>query len=685
MPRRVTILTLATAAAGVLAPAAAQAATTYTVDGAAAAGCDANNTCKTLTAAVAAVAAGDTIIVRPGTYSEPAKVVLTKANVLIQGTAGSTTITTASTTSGDPTLTLVGGDVVDGLTITPAANAGPGILVNGRDTTVKNTAIVRLAAGGTDTGAYKVDPTVGGGTNKLDRVTIVNGPAGATGQTAAAVVGNSSSSIAMNDSVVLSGANQGPAVSITGADTTGTPVLNTITRSSLVAGNPAGDALSVSSAATSAAKTVNLDTSVLLGGATSGSGIHMFSTPGAVAGMDSAGNITVVGTHVTIQGAKYPFVVNAAAGGQTAVGNMALTLDRSIVHGGSAGTVDSFVPALPLPLLPLTGVPNTAKATITQSDTSTVAKSANSGNATIVTTGNSNNTDAALFVNVAKQNIHLRGSAPVIDTGGPAVASESQTDIDGQARQVGPATDLGADEFVNRPPVAAVSTSTNKTITGANVTYDGSKSSDPDGGGVAKYHWVFGDGAIVETTTPTTTHAFAQPGLYNGSLTVYDTSGAQSTTVTIPTVAVVEGTPPVVTVTTPSRNGKYAITANEKIGSKIKRVLDPVLVGKVAFAGTATDQSGIKGVQISIRRVAVGTAKAPVNPKACVYLDGKTTFKSASCKKPVYFPVVFKTGKFSYKLKKALKVKPGLYELSVVAIDGVGVPSSAVVVRFRLK
>jgi hypothetical protein len=687
MPRRVTVLSLAAALVAAAVPAAAQAADTYTVDGAAAGpGCDGARLCKTLGAAVAAVAAGDTIIVRPGTYTEAGKITLTKKNVNIQGTAGSTTVTTTGAAVGDATITLVEGDILDGITITPATNAGPGVLVTGRSTTVKNTAIVRLAASSEDTAAYLVDPGVAAGTSTLQRVTILNGPAGAAGRTAPAVLGNASSSLAISDSVILSGAQQGAAVGIIGSDTSVvTPVANTIVRSSLVAGNAAADALTVTSAATSSAKkVVTLDTAVLLGGSAA-SGVKLSTVPGPLAGQDSPGDIQVTANHVTVTGAKQPFLLDAAAGGQTPVGNLQLTFDRSIVHGTGAGTVASFVPATPIGLI--SGVANTARVTITGSDTNTPAAGANSGNATITVTGSSSTPDAALFVNAAKQNIHLRGDAPVIDKAGAAVAGESATDIDGQPRQTGAATDIGADEFLDRAPTALVSVSPQNARQDQAVGYDGSRSFDPDGVGsaIVRYHWVFGDGAVLDTPGPATTHAFSRLGLYNGTLTVYDAQGAASPTVAIPPVAVSEGTAPVVKITAPTKNGAYAITAREKVGKRIKRVLDPVLVAKVLVAGTATDASGIKGVQLSVRRVAIGTAKAPAAPKTCVYLDGKTHFKTASCRKPVFFAVQVKSGRWSYRLKKALRPKAGLYELAARATDGSGILSAPVTVRFRLK
>ncbi|MCW3040972.1 MAG: hypothetical protein JWM31_2877 [Solirubrobacterales bacterium] len=687
MPRRVTSISLGLALSALALPtAAARAAETYTVDGAAADGCAAK-VCRTLTQAVAAVADGDTITVKPGTYTEPAKVTLTKKNVNIVGTAGKTTLSSASTTAGDPVITLVEGDILDGITVQTGTNAGPGVLVTGRGTTLRNSAIIRLVASTSDAPAYRVDPLVAGGVNTISAVTIINGPAGATTQTQPAVAGNATSSLAIDGTVILSGAGNGPAVGFTGNDiTNGVTTPNTILRSSLVAAKSTYDALAVTSAATSATKkALVLYTSVLLPGS-SAAGVNAASLVGALPGMDTAGDIKITAKNVTIAGGKAPFTVNAGAGGQTAVGNIDVAFDRSILHASGQGAVTSFAPSTPIVLV--SGTANTARVAITNSDTTQTPQAAAAGKGAVTVTGSSNTPDAKLFVNLAKQNIHLRADAPVIDKGGDVAAGDATTDIDAQPRKSGPATDLGADEFVNRAPTAVGTVSAQKVLQDQAVTFDASGSSDPEaasGGSIAKYQWEFGDGSTAETTTPTISHAYRQLGLYNARVTVVDNFGAASAAAAIPAVAVADGSVPVVTLRTPTQNGAFAILATTKLGRKARKVLDPVLVSKVAFTGTATDPQGVKLVTMSLRRLAVGNAAVPKSPTACVYLDGKTAFRSAKCTKPIFFTAQITGNDFSYKLKKALKPKAGRYELTVLAIDGSGVFSKPVVVTFKLK
>jgi hypothetical protein len=693
MPRRVSLVLLAAAVGAAVMPVAAQAAQTFTVDATSAGPGCVGTVCTTVTAAVAAVADGDTIIVKPGTYKETGKITLTKKDVLIQGTAGKTTIfPAASATAGDPTITLIQGDVLDGITVATAANAGPAVLVTGRDTTVRNGAILRLAPSTVDAPAYAVDATVAAGTSKLQAVSVINGPAGATTQVQPAVRGNATSTLAITDSLVLSGAGNGPAVALSGNDKVAdsSPIPNTVTRSTLVAQKPAGDALTVTSAAADALKkAVTLDSSSLLAG-TSGAGLRVATLAGTLPGQDTAGDVKVIANHVTVAGGDKPFVVSAASSGATAAGNVDVAFDRSIVHGKSQGTVSSFTPLLPVPALG--GSANTAKVVVSNSDTTQDAVSAVSGNATVTVPGKTTTPDNQLFVDLAKLNVHLRATAPVIDKGGPAVPGESTTDVDGQPRLTGAATDLGADEFLNLKPTASAVATPASAGQGETITFDGSRSSDPEaatGGGIAKYQWVFGDGSTAETTTPTVTHGYSRLGLYNATLTVVDTSGAASAPAAIPTVTIRDGIPPVVKLAAPTKNKIFRIFVAKKVKQGKKTVttttLDRKRLTKVVFSGAATDAAPLKSVELSIRRVSVTKKKAKAAATACVYLDGKTTFKTASCKKPVFFLVQQKNGAFAYKLKRTSTPKAGVYEVTARATDSGGNVSKPVTVRFRLK
>ncbi len=691
MPRRVTLV-LAGALAAAVTPTAAQAADTYTVDPGAAAGCSAAKVCQTLTAAGAAVAAGDTIDVTAGTYKEAGKVTVTKANVTIKGTPGKTTIyPAASAAAGDPTISLAQGGVLDGITVATATNAGPAVLVTGRDTVFRNGAILRISPSTQDAAAYAVDAGVAAGTSTIQSATIINGPAGQTTGAAAAVQGNATSTLAVSDTFVLSGAGSGPALALTGNDKTagGEAVPNTVTRATLVAQRPASDALTITSGASDAVKkALTLDSVALLPGS-SGAGLRASSVAGAPlpTPLDTAGDIKVTATHVTIAGGAKPFVVSALATGTPAAGSIAVTFDRSIVHGAEQGTVASFTPTVPVPALG--GTANAAAVTVSTSDTTQNAVGGAGDKATVAVTGKTTTPDAQLFVNLAKLDTHLRQDAPVIDKGGAAVAGESDKDVDGQPRVNGAASDLGADEFVNRAPVAAATVTPTTVAPDTDVSFDATKSSDPEagaGGGIVTYRWNFGDGTIVDTATPTTAHRYATAGSYTPKMAVLDNAGAISDILTLPVVTVRDATAPAVSLTTPKAGQAFRVFVRKRIkraSGKARTVtsLDPKRLAKVAFTGKASDASGLASVQLSIRRVSVAKAAAT----ACVYLDGKTTFRSASCKKPVFFLVRQAGGAFTYKLKRTLKAKAGLYEVTARATDAGGLVTTTAPVRFRLK
>lgn len=80
--------------------------------------------------------------------------------------------------------------------------------------------------------------------------------------------------------------------------------------------------------------------------------------------------------------------------------------------------------------------------------------------------------------------------------------------------------------IVNRPPQAFAGPA-RRICAGANVAFDGSRSSDPDGT-LTRFAWDFGDSG--EAVGAQVTHAFARPGAYTARLTVTDDSGTQCAT-----------------------------------------------------------------------------------------------------------------------------------------------------------
>lgn len=81
-----------------------------------------------------------------------------------------------------------------------------------------------------------------------------------------------------------------------------------------------------------------------------------------------------------------------------------------------------------------------------------------------------------------------------------------------------------AQEDGNQPPAA----SGGFTVSGWNVTFDASDSTDPDGT-IVEYRWDWGDGRSEVTAVPAAEHAYPAGGTYVVTLTVVDDDGATNT------------------------------------------------------------------------------------------------------------------------------------------------------------
>jgi len=86
---------------------------------------------------------------------------------------------------------------------------------------------------------------------------------------------------------------------------------------------------------------------------------------------------------------------------------------------------------------------------------------------------------------------------------------------------------------LNRPPEAIFTESATIVVTNEVITFDASRSSDPDGT-IVKYSWGFGDGT--NATGVFVQHAYANDGIYTVTLTVTDDDGSTDRTTSIETV-----------------------------------------------------------------------------------------------------------------------------------------------------
>ena len=478
--------------------------------------------------------------------------------------------------------------------------------------------------------------SAGGSAPSVLQKLIVATPAGA----GPAVVASGGAGTVVRDAVLLSA--DGPGMSITNGP------LNKLTRSSVLVAGAGATAVSLALGAESA--TLKIDSSVISGGAT-GVGLGVKTGIGTLV---SAGTATVSARHVTIAGAATGISLDSssATGLLSAQGSIAMTASDSIVQGATPTKSNA---GLLGPLLP----PNTATLTLARTDQTAAAD--------------------ALFVSTARRNYHLRADAPVIDKGGPAESGDSETDLDGQPRIAGAASDLGADEFGNTPPTAMIELKTALPRTGQPVTFDGSASTDREtaiGGPIAEYRWTFGDGVSVTTTTATVEHTYSREGALVAQLIVVDRQGAASTPAAVP-VRLSPGTVPTVVITKPKRNAKLALLAKKRKGAK-KRAR-----AKIAFAGTAKAAAGVKSVVLTIEKL--GTSK-----KTCTWVDKAKGLVKTPCAKPVLINAKLAKGRWSYTVAKKIKLTKGKYRVSAYGTDATGGFGNAAatgkrIVRFSLK
>jgi hypothetical protein len=473
-----------------------------------------------------------------------------------------------------------------------------------------------------------------------------------------------SAGVAVRDTFLLSGAGAGMAI----ASGTG----NEITRSTVVSGAANGHAVDVQASAVPVG--LVLSSSILSGGA-GGSGLSVRTGVGTLL-PGSAAPATVTARHVTIAGSTNAIALDASGAVGllgVAAGNIAATVTDSIVLGATPRATN---PGLAAPLVP----PNTASLAFTRTDQTTPADQ--------------------LFVNAARRNLHLRSDAPAIDKG-QLTPGDSATDVDGQPREAGAASDLGADEFGNVPPTAAIAVTTPTPRSTRPVTFDAGGSSDREagfGGGIAQYQWIFGDGTTQSTTTPTVSHTYAREGAVVVQLVVVDRQGGVSAPAIAP-LKIIDGAPPRVVISKPRQNQTIKLTTTTTrtvTRGGAKRTVKTRKPTRIGFAGTASDPSRVTAVYVTLQRLAA-TAKAraktsagKAKPTRCTWLDPKRGLVTRSCVKPVLIRVAVRSGRWAYNVPTRLRLGAGSYRVSAYGTDGTGAfgnsaPKRNRVVRITLR
>ena len=376
----------------------------------------------------------------------------------------------------------------------------------------------------------------------------------------------------------------------------------------------------------------------------------------------AAGDITIIGHHVTAPSGIVIDSSNASRLLAPGTGNIAATLTDSIALQSPAPKRNAFIGG------------NTATLDTTRTLTT--------------------NDPATLFADPGHGNYRLRpDAAAAIDVGG-FTPGESATDIDGDARP-GPTTDLGADEFVNAAPIASFVVKGGRARAGQPVLLDASSSTDREGnygGGIVQYRWDFGDGSSQITTTPTVLHTYAGEGAAGAILVVVDKQGAVSAPV-IARVDVGDGVAPEVTITKPFGGQVVRLTTKTtKTVTKngVKSKVTTSKKAKVSFAGAAKDKSGVAFVLLTIEKL--GSGSGSTSSKAqCTWFDSKKGLLKTSCAKPrLLVAKLAKDGSWTFSPSaKTKRLSPGSYRVSAYAADGTGAFGNSAaakdgVVRFRL-
>jgi parallel beta-helix repeat protein len=155
------------------------------------------------------------------------------------------------------------------------------------------------------------------------------------------------------------------------------------------------------------------------------------------------------------------------------------------------------------------------------------------------------------WANPSSHDFHLTGGSPAIDSANSGVSGEQTTDLEGNPRHDDPNTpntgagprrydDRGPYEFqgTTDAPYAALSVTPASGTYPVNVTADASGSVDNDVTPIATYTFDFGDGTVVGPQgAATATHRYVASASYTVTVTVTDTGGLSSNATKVVTVS----------------------------------------------------------------------------------------------------------------------------------------------------
>jgi PKD repeat protein len=429
----------------------------------------------------------------------------------------------------------------------------------------------------------------------------------------------------------------GPAV----AQSAGEAVIQRVTLATTDAGS---DAVRL----TAGASKLTADSSYLVGGG-SAAGLRVANQ---TTGLTAPGPVAVALRHATVTGGQ-GVVLDATKTITQQSGSIDATVTSSIVHDPSSAKgapAVLLVPAVPVTLA------------FDHSDTPGVADADRNDQATVSNTAGQYTADTARLFG---KNLHLRVDSTAIDKGAAPADGESATDVDGQPRVAGGASDIGADEFVNSPPKAAITLSKADPQQNEPVTFS-SAATDPDAGDtLTQYYWDFGDRTPpVATDQPSVSHAYANTGTFTVKMAVKDKSGAFSDVATA-AVTVKDGAPPVVKITTPRDKGKLRLNPKAKKAKKGHKKPKQPKPLPLTVLGTVSDGTGVQTIQIAI------TYRKTAKSKSCKQYTGKKLAK-AGCTKFRWVKARINGSGWQLVTKKGLRLVPGRYELRARGTDTLG-------------
>ncbi|MDX6648384.1 MAG: hypothetical protein QOJ97_335 [Solirubrobacteraceae bacterium] len=439
---------------------------------------------------------------------------------------------------------------------------------------------------------------------------------------------------------------------------------NRLTRAYVLAHGNTGTAVEIvsGSAASSASRDLTIDSAVVSGG-DQGVGISARTVPdGGPASASQAGPILVMARHLTSAGQGKSIVLHADADGPcgtpgmgTGTATVSASIANSIVHPApnpgdfthyTKPTVDAVHCDAPAPAAPSTS----------GSDTATP--------------------DTDLFRSPAANDWLLRADAAAAIDKGADTPAAGETDVEGEGRRSGGATDLGADEFVNRAPAFNLVTAPAAARTGEAVAASVENVSDPEaayGGGIAEYSFDWGDGSPVERGGQSAhAHAYPTPGQWTVTVTVTDLQGGStakqgSFQITSPPN---DGNTPVGAggaglpgiPTDPGARPKALDTSPPLLAITTPRTGQRVRLGRATptLRGRTADESGVRRVELALLRL---------EGRRCLWYDGRASFRAGPCTTARWFRAVLDDFDWRYGFPRTVRPRTGSYVLAARAVD----------------